>query len=48
MGGCVFLFYISRGLPFQLNTLIVVIKQKYIEANDLVSSPSGLALLIDI
>lgn len=47
MGGCVF-FYIPRGLSFQLNTFIVVIKQKYIEANDLVSSPLGLASLIEI
>lgn len=43
-----YVFYISRGSSFQLNTFIIVIKQKYIEANDLVSSPLGLALLIEI
>jgi hypothetical protein len=35
MGGCV--FFLWRELPFQLNTFTAVIKQKYIEANDLVS-----------
>jgi len=30
-------FFISRVLYFQLNAFAAVIKQKYIEANDLVS-----------
>jgi hypothetical protein len=30
-------FFLWRELPFQLNTFTAVIKQKYIEANDLVS-----------